>query len=52
MNSFRFAPHTNEYTQAVAKYWDERNFQMPLNISKQIKDTFSGGTWGSEYKHF
>lgn len=38
MNSFRFAPHTNEYTQAVAKYWDERNFQMALNISEQVKE--------------
>ena len=38
MNSFRFAPCVNEYTQAVAKYWDERNFRMALNISKQIKE--------------
>ena len=38
MNSFRFAPYVNEYTQAVAKYWDERNLQIALNISEQIKE--------------
>ena len=38
MNSFRFAPYINEYTQAVAKYWDERNLQIALNISEQIKE--------------
>ena len=38
INSFRFAQCSDEYTRAVTKYWDERNYRMALNIAKQISE--------------
>ena len=38
INSFRFAQCADEYTRAVTKYWDERNYRMALNIAKQISE--------------
>lgn len=36
INSFRFANHTNAYTEAVQEFWEQRNQRMAENIVKHI----------------
>ena len=37
INSCRYVTKPNEYSQAVQRLWDERNYRIAENIAEQIK---------------